>query len=90
MVHLPFVSGPNHNYRQHQLVTEGLLLPKTSALLGVGRRDMISSGSEDMFGSSDYTPNEPCKASASSLALIHDDDASNPNLYAAISYVNRR
>ena len=53
----PLPSGNEHDRRQQQLVTEGLLKPKCSSLLGIGRADVNSYGVEDQFSHSQYQSN---------------------------------
>ena len=52
----PLPSGNEHDRRQQQLVTEGLLKPKCSSILGIGRADTTSYGVEDQFSHSQYQP----------------------------------
>jgi len=47
-------SGNKHDYRQHQLVSEGQNKPKFSSVLGVGRAEEPSYGVEDQFAKSHY------------------------------------
>jgi hypothetical protein len=54
-------SGPAHDYRQKVMYTEGLLKPKLSAVIGVGKPEMSSFGVEDQFSHSNYTPKDPIK-----------------------------
>lgn len=53
----PLPSGNEHDRRQEQLVTEGLLKPKCSSVLGIGRADVKSYGVEDQFSHSQYQSN---------------------------------
>tara|TARA_B100000482_G_C12603715_1_gene296275 strand:+ start:1279 stop:2016 length:738 start_codon:yes stop_codon:yes gene_type:complete len=53
----PLPSGNEHDRRQQQLVTEGLLKPKCSSVLGIGRADVQSYGVEDQFSHSQYQQN---------------------------------
>lgn len=53
----PLPSGNEHDRRQEQLVTEGLLKPKCSSILGIGRAEVKSFGVEDQFSHSRYQPN---------------------------------
>jgi len=55
---LPPYSGPKHDQRQMQLVTEGVLKPKMSSVLGIGRNDVPSYGVEDQLSKADYIPCE--------------------------------
>ncbi|KAJ1462047.1 hypothetical protein M885DRAFT_506117 [Pelagophyceae sp. CCMP2097] len=50
----PLPSGDEHDRRQKQLVSEGLLKPKCSSVLGIGRADAKSYGVEDQFSHSNY------------------------------------
>lgn len=52
----PLPSGMKHDRRQHLLVTEGLMKPRYSSVLGVGRFDKMSDGVEDQFSKAEYQP----------------------------------
>ena len=53
-------SGDTHDRRQGQLVTEGLVKPKFSSVLGIGRADARSFGVEDQFSHSKYQDRKNC------------------------------
>ena len=60
--YLPHYSGPNHDKRQQQMVTEGLRKSKSTSILGVGNSDLHSFGVEDQFSKATYEPNRMCIA----------------------------
>ncbi len=47
-------TGDKHDYRQHQLVSEGQSKPKFTSVLGIGRAEEPSYGVEDQFAKSQY------------------------------------
>lgn len=82
----PHPTGRRHDSRQDKLLREGLLKPKFSSVLGVGRSEAASFGVEDQFSKAKYQPElkgmpslvdtlEPGKYPAAA-------DAARPRLFA--------
>mmetsp|Transcript_5473 Transcript_5473/g.7506 ORF Transcript_5473/g.7506 Transcript_5473/m.7506 type:complete len:411 (+) Transcript_5473:94-1326(+) len=59
--HMQPYSGMNHDIRQQKLVTEGVLKPKMTSVLGIGRNEMPSYGVEDQLSKSNYVPQSKIK-----------------------------
>ena len=55
--HQPQNSGNNHDYRQATLHNEGLIKPKYSGVIAIGKSDLPSYGVEDQFSKSEYDKN---------------------------------
>ena len=51
----PQYSGNTHEYRQNVIVNEGILQPKYTSILQLGKKDMLSYGVEEQFSKSEYT-----------------------------------
>ena len=51
----PQYSGNTHEFRQNVLVTEGILEPKYTSVLQLGKKDIMSYGVEEQFSKSEYT-----------------------------------
>jgi hypothetical protein len=51
----PHYSGPNHEYRQQILTSDGVKTPQFTSILQLGKKDLPSYGVEDQFSKSQYT-----------------------------------